>query len=68
MTRFIFALALIFLVIHLFRRMIAQSTDPEPERGPRRVSRGAPRALVCGECGTQFEPQAQGWNCPTCGK
>jgi hypothetical protein len=71
MTRFVFTIALVCLVIYLVRRMFAPPPAPAADsRGPSKggVPRGSPRALVCGDCGTQFEPAKDGWKCPSCGK
>jgi len=71
MTRLIFTVALLSLIVYLTRRMFAQPLprSPEPQRGRSRPApRGAPRALVCGHCSTQFEPSKDGWTCPACGK
>ena len=69
MNRLLLTLAIIFIVFSLLRGFRGASR-PERHSGPvrRRSERGAPRALVCGECGTQFAPDAQGWICPKCGK
>jgi rubrerythrin len=73
MMRLFITLALIFVIL-LAVRTLRKSVFPREERpprvprGPSSTARGAPRALVCGECGTQFEPQEGGWICPKCGK
>ena len=69
MNRLILTLTIILLVFFLLRGRRATSRgDRHSGTAPRRTERGAPRALVCGECGTQFAPDAQGWICPKCGK
>jgi rubrerythrin len=70
MSRILLTLVLVFIVFSLLRARRGGSSRSDRHSGtaPRRPERGAPRALVCGECGTQFAPDAQGWICPKCGK
>ena len=70
MNRVLLTIAIILLVFLLLRaaRRAASRGDRHSGTAPRRTERGAPRALVCGACGTQFAPDAQGWICPKCGK
>jgi hypothetical protein len=69
MNRLLLTLAIILIVFFLLRgRHGASRGDRHSGTGPRRTERGAPRALVCGACGTQFPPDAEGWICPKCGK
>lgn len=69
MNRLLLTLVVLFLVFSLLRSLRRGSrTDRHSGAAPRRPERGAPRALVCGDCGTQFAPDTQGWVCPKCGK
>jgi rubrerythrin len=69
MNRLLITLAVLFIVFSLLRALRKGSRgDRHSGTAPRRPDRGAPRALVCGECGTQFAPDARGWICPKCGK
>ena len=71
MNRLLITLALILLVFLLLRAARRGASRGDRHSGTaasRRTERGAPRALVCGACGTQFAPDAQGWICPKCGK
>jgi rubrerythrin len=68
MNRLLLILALSFIVFTIVRaRRRSLRSDRHSGAAPRR-ERGAPRALVCGDCGTHFAPDAQGWICPKCGK
>jgi rubrerythrin len=69
MNRILITVAIILIVFLLLRgRRAASRRDRHSGTARSRTERGAPRALVCGECGTQFAPDAQGWVCPKCGK
>jgi hypothetical protein len=74
MTRFVLTLTVIILFLVALRRL-GSASPPRADGGgsgskppARPAPRGAPRALVCGDCGTQFEPNKDGWVCPSCGK
>jgi rubrerythrin len=71
MTRFALTLVIIIVFLVALRRLFASSLprgDSASRPPAKRAPRGAPRSLVCGDCGTQFEPGKEGWVCPSCGK
>ena len=71
MARLVIVVSLIAFVIWTVRRSRRQSEQIEERlREMRRGARpiGPPEQLVCGECGTAFEPDKSGWICPKCGK
>jgi rubrerythrin len=71
MTRLFLVVALIAFVIWSVRRARRQGERFEQRmREMRRSERplGPPEQLVCGACGTAFEPDKSGWICPKCGK
>jgi rubredoxin len=37
-----------------------------PGKGGTRAVKGMPQRLVCGACGTSYEPLTNGWLCPQC--
>jgi rubrerythrin len=71
MTRLLIVVFLIAVVVIASRR---RSKAARPGRRKSRVSGaaprpiGAPERLVCGACGTEFDPEKSGWICPKCGK
>lgn len=71
MIRFAITLLVIILVLTALRRLGASSASRREQQSKppaKRPPRGTPRSLVCGDCGTQFEPVKDGWVCPSCGK
>jgi hypothetical protein len=73
MTRLLIVAFLIAVVVIASRRR-GRKAVPRSGRGKPRVSSpgphpiGAPERLVCGACGTEFDPEKSGWICPKCGK
>jgi rubrerythrin len=71
MARLLIVVALIVFVVLAARRALlkARAQAQRPHRtGDERRPIGPPERLVCGACGTEFEPDKSGWICPKCGK
>ena len=69
MLRFLLAIAAI-VALGLMVRGALLAAMKETKSGPR-ARRGPnlpPERLVCGVCGKEFDPDATGWICPSCGK
>ena len=71
MMRLLIVAGLILFVVIATRRA-RNEAGKEPRRrrksGSGRRSIGPPERLVCGACGTEFDPEESGWICPKCGK
>jgi rubrerythrin len=72
MTKLLIVLGLIAFVLLNLRRARKEAERARALRRSRATAGerplGPPQQLVCGECGTEFEPDKSGWICPKCGK
>jgi hypothetical protein len=69
LLRLLLLFGLVAFLVHSVRRALTAGRQADGPRQPR--ERGGslpPERLVCGACGSEFNPDQSGWICPKCGK
>jgi hypothetical protein len=64
MRRLLLLVGVLALLFWFIRRAARPRVPGGARRG--RLRGGAPKSLVCGSCGAEFEPEKSGWTCPHC--
>ena len=64
MRRLILLIAVGLIVFWIIRRATANKLPGKGRGG--RLAGAPPKTLVCGSCGAEFDPEANGWTCPKC--
>ena len=67
---------LVAFLVHAVRRALAAAREQSGRDrrgggggdGDDDGERASPKQLVCGACGREFNPEQNGWICPSCGK
>ena len=63
MPRLLFYVVLAVIVV-LWLQRVARSRAKTPAK----LDPHMPKQLVCGACGSEYDPQKNGWLCPQCHK
>ena len=66
---------LVAFLVHAIRRALGAAREqggrdrrPRNDHGDGDGDGASPKQLVCGACGREFNPEQNGWICPSCGK